>query len=313
MISEMENIQKGIVVATVEDSVNKRIIGIGSTTVTPDPVTGIAPLSKQNAFTKEQVESVQQAAEKVLGFEPGVAAVPAIEPTPVQDETQTIITPSVAPIEQPIHEVPNPLPEPKVNGLLTEEPMKVEIPAELSSIPSSAPIIEPLKEAIAPIAEPTATIVNQEMKEPVPAFEPVSEPQTTGEVLATEPIGVNENMFATAEKSPIESTQQSQKQEIVQPLPFESQQSQSQSLPAQTMTDEKNIGSQEPVLNQTQMEQIAKKISDLVYREVLELLTEMSKKQSQNAEEKMDSTDSLVNPILQTPTGYEEKPMTMSL
>ena len=57
MVSEIENIQKGIVVATVEDNVNKRIIGIGSSTVTPDPVTGIAPLLKQNAFTKEQVES----------------------------------------------------------------------------------------------------------------------------------------------------------------------------------------------------------------------------------------------------------------
>ena len=63
MISEMENIQKGIVISTVEDSANRRIIGIGSSTVTPDPVTGIAPLSKQNAVTKEEVQSVQQAAE----------------------------------------------------------------------------------------------------------------------------------------------------------------------------------------------------------------------------------------------------------
>lgn len=54
MVSEIENIQKGLVVATVEDNVNKRIIGIGSSTVTPDPVTGIAPLSKQNAFTKNK-------------------------------------------------------------------------------------------------------------------------------------------------------------------------------------------------------------------------------------------------------------------
>ena len=174
MISEMENIQKGIVISTVEDSANRRIIGIGSSTVTPNPVTGIAPLSKQNAFTKEEVQSVQQAAEKVLGIEPGVNAVPAIEPMPVQAEPQPIATPSIASVEQPIQTTTSPLPEPKVNDLITEEPMKVEIPKELSTIPSTEPLIEPLKDVIAPIAEPLTTMVNQNTQEQVPAFEPVS-------------------------------------------------------------------------------------------------------------------------------------------
>ena len=310
MISEMENIQKGIVVSTVEDSVNRRIIGIGSSTVTPDPVTGIAPLSKQNAFTKEQVQSVQQAAEKVLGIEPGVNAVPAIEPMPVQAEPQPIATPTIASVEQPIQTTTSPLPEPKVNDLITEEPMKVEIPKELSTIPSTEPLIEPLKDVIAPIAEPLTTMVNQNTQEQVPAFEPVSEPQSTEEVLATEPTGINEGMFATNNETTPEVPNPTIP-EAVQPLPFESKPVQTEEIPIQPSQDTLKVEKQELPLNQEQMEQIAKKVSDLGYREVLELLNGMTKNQTQ--EEKIDSTDNLVNPVLQTTAEYEEKPMTMTL
>lgn len=310
MISEMKNIQKGIVVSTVEDSVNRRIIGIGSSTVTPDPVTGIAPLSKQNAFTKEQVQSVQQAAEKVLGIEPGVNAVPAIEPMPVQAEPQPIATPSIASVEQPIQTTTSPLPEPKMNDLITEEPMKVEIPKELSTIPSTEPLIEPLKDVIAPIAEPLTTMVNQNTQEQVPAFEPVSEPQSTEEVLATEPTGINEGMFATNNETTPEVPNPTIP-EAVQPLPFESKPVQTEEIPIQPSQDTLKVEKQELPLNQEQMEQIAKKVSDLVYREVLELLNGMTKNQTQ--EEKIDSTDNLVNPVLQTTAEYEEKPMTMTL
>ena len=310
MISEMENIQKGIVVSTVEDSVNRRIIGIGSSTVTPDPVTGIAPLSKQNAFTKEEVQSVQQAAEKVLGIEPGVNAVPAIEPTPVQAEPQPIATPSIASVEPPIQTTTSPLPEPKVNDLITEEPMKVEIPKELSTIPSTEPLIEPLKDVIAPIAEPLTTMVNQNMQEQVPTFEPVLEPQSTEEVHATEPTGINEEMFATNNETTPEVPNPAIP-ETVQPLPFESKPVQTEEIPIRSSQDTLKVEKQELPLNQEQMEQIAKKVSDLVYREVLELLNGMTKKQTQ--EEKIDSTDNLVNPVLQTTAEYEEKPMTMTL
>ena len=310
MISEMENIQKGIVVSTVEDSVNRRIIGIGSSTVTPDPVTGIAPLSKQNAFTKEQVQSVQQAAEKVLGIEPGVNAVPAIEPMPVQAEPQPIATPSIASVEQPIQTTTSPLPEPKVNDLITEEPMKVEIPKELSTIPSTEPLIEPFKDVVAPIAEPLTTMVNQNTQEQVPAFEPVLEPQSTEEVLATEPTGINEGMFATNNETTPEVPNPTIP-EAVQPLPFESKPVQTEEIPIQSSQDTLKVEKQELPLNQEQMEQIAKKVSDLVYREVLELLNGMTKNQTQ--EEKIDSTDNLVNPVLQTTAEYEEKPMTMTL
>ena len=306
----MENIQKGIVISTVEDSVNKRIIGIGSSTVTPDPVTGIAPLSKQNAFTKEEVQSVQQAAEKVLGIEPGVNAVPAIEPVPVQADPQPIANPSITSVEQHIQTTTSPLPEPKVNDLITEEPMKVEIPKELSTIQSTEPLIEPLKDVIAPIAEPLTTMVNQNMQEQVPTFEPVSEPQSTEEVLATEPTGINEEMFATNNETTPEVPNPAIP-ETVQPLPFESKPVQTEEIPIQSTQDTLMAGKQELPLNQEQMEQIAKKISDLVYREVLELLNEMTKKQTQ--EEKIDSTDNLVNPVLQTTAEYEEKPMTMTL
>lgn len=313
MISEMENIQKGIVVSTVEDSANKRIIGIGTSTVTPDPVTGIAPLSKQNAFVKEQAESVQQAAEKVLGVEPGISnVVPAIEPMPVQTEPQPIVPPVVEPVTEPIQTGMGPLPEPKVNDLITDEPMKVEIPSELSSIPSTEPLIEPLKDVITPIAEPITTMVNQGMQNPVPAFEPATEPKPSEEVLATEPVGINEGMFATKDEikpdvSPSSGT------EIVQPLPFESQAVQSEEKPAQLTEETTKNNEQELTLSQEQMEQIAKKVSDLVYREVLELLNGMTKKQTQDVEEKIDSVENLVNPVLQSPTEYEEKPMTMTL
>lgn len=310
MISEMENIQKGIVVSTVEDSVNRRIIGIGSSTVTPDPVTGIAPLSKQNAFTKEQVQSVQQAAEKVLGIEPGVNAVPAIEPMPVQVEPQPIATPSIASVEQPIQTTTSPLQEPKMNDLITEEPMKVEIPKELSTIPSTEPLIEPFKDVIAPIAEPLTTMVNQNTQEQVPAFEPVLEPQSTEEVLATEPTGINEGMFATNNETTPEVPNPTIP-EAVQPLPFESKPVQTEEIPIQSSQDTLKVEKQELPLNQEQMEQIAKKVSDLVYREILELLNGMTKNQTQ--EEKIDSTDNLVNPVLQTTAEYEEKPMTMTL
>lgn len=318
MISEMENIQKGIVVSTVEDSANKRVIGIGSSTVTPDPVTGIAPLSKQNAFIKEQAESVQQAAEKVLGFEPGVTAVPAIEPAPVPAEPQPEVVPPVAPIAEPIQAATNPLPEPKVNDLITDTPMKVEIPSELGSIPSSEPLIEPIKEVIAPITEPIATMANQEGIQPqVPAFEPVSEPQPTGEVLATEPTEINEGMFAPKAETPeVPSELPSQAApvpEMVQPLPFESQPVQTEEKQVQTVPEVFKTEKSEPSLNQEQMEQIAKKISDLVYREVLELLNGITKEQTQSVEEKVDSAENLVNPVLQEPIGYEEKPMAMTL
>ncbi len=314
MVSEIENIQKGIVVATVEDNANKRIIGIGSSTVTPDPVTGIAPLSKQNAFVKEQVESVQQAAEKVLGFEPGVSAVPAIEPMPEQVNPQTTTIPSAAPIQQPIQTAASPLPEPKVNDLITEEPMKVDIPAELGSIPSTKPLIEPLKDVIAPIAEPITTMVDQSMQQPVPAFEPVSEPQSTEEVIATEPTGINEGMFAS-NNEPVPEVPNPAMPETVQPLPFESKPIQEEEKPVELSQESLKTGDQELTLSQEQMEQIAKKISDLVYREVMELLNGMVKKQEQVqvVEEKIDSTDNLVNPVLQTPVELEEQPMTMKL
>ena len=256
------------------------------------------------------MQSVQQAAEKVLGIEPGVNAVPAIEPVPVQADPQPIANPSITSVEQPIQTTTSPLPEPKVNDLITEEPMKVEIPKELSTIPSTEPLIEPLKDVIAPIAEPLTTMVNQNMQEQVPPFEPVSEPQSTEEVLATEPTGINEEMFATNNETTPEVPNPAIP-ETVQPLPFESKPVQTEEIPIQPSQDTLMAGKQELPLNQEQMEQIAKKISDLVYREVLELLNEMTKKQTQ--EEKIDSTDNLVNPVLQTTAEYEEKPMTMTL
>lgn len=316
MISEIENIQKGIVVATVEDNANKRIIGIGTSTVTPDPVTGIAPLSKQTAFSKEQTESIQAAAEKVLGVDSNIPAVPAIEPTLASSVTQEINqSPSLSTPVEPIQTSISPLPEPKVNDMITEEPMKVDIPAELSSIPTSAPLIEPIKEAIAPITEPIATMVNQNIQEQVPTFEPVSEPEPTSEVLATEPTSINEGMFANANIPTSQPNNVAQEiEQTIQPLPFEAQAPLVNEKNEEKMPEKEELHAQESSLNQEQMEQIAKKISDLVYREVMTLLGEITKSQTQNIEEKMDSSVNLVNPVLeQAQPSYEETPIAMTL
>ena len=136
------------------------------------------------------------------------------------------------------------------------------------------------------------------------------------EVIATEPTGINEDMFAT-NNEPVPEVPNPTMPETVQPLPFESKPiqeekpvelSQEPIKPEPLKTEE-----QELTLSQDQMEQIAKKISNLVYREVIELLNGMTKKQEQVVEDKIDSTDNLENPVLQAPVEYEEKPMTMKL
>ena len=56
MKSEINNIKNGIVVQTQDYEDSKRIIGISNATVT-SVNGGVPPLSKQNAFTVEEIKA----------------------------------------------------------------------------------------------------------------------------------------------------------------------------------------------------------------------------------------------------------------
>lgn len=183
MVSEIENLEKGIVVSTIEYDANKRIIGIGTPTITPNPATGIAPLSKQTAFVPEVKESLAEVAEKVLGTNPN-QAVPIQEPTSGQPKT---------------------IPTPTLNDSISTEAVNVEIPTDLGNLSTVKEVAEPIKNSIAEITKsiPAPTEAKVEVPEiAVPVAEPVATPQ---EVLATEPTGVNEQLFASA-PAPTENT-----------------------------------------------------------------------------------------------------------
>lgn len=176
MVSEIENLEKGIVVSTIEYDANKRIIGIGTPTITPNPTTGIAPLSKQTAFVPEVKESLAEVAEKVLGANPN----------------QTV------PIQEPTLGQPTTIPTPTLNDSISTEAVNVEIPSDLGNLSTVKEVAEPIKNSIAEIAKSIPSPEEKKVEVPeiaVPVAEPVATPQ---EVQATEPTGVNEQLFASA-------------------------------------------------------------------------------------------------------------------
>lgn len=179
MIGEIENLKKGIVVSTIEYDANKRIIGIGTPTITPNPTTGIAPLSKQTAFVPEVKESLAEVAEKVLGANPNQAVS----------------------IQEPTSGQPTTIPTPTLNDSISTEAVNVEIPTDLGNLSTMKKVADPIKNSIAEIAKsiPSPTKAKVEVPEiAVPVAEPVATPQ---EVLATEPTGVNEQLFVSAPTS----------------------------------------------------------------------------------------------------------------
>lgn len=176
MVSEIENLEKGIVVSTIEYDANKRIIGIGTPTITPNPTTGIAPLSKQTAFVPEVKESLAEVAEKVLGANPNQAV----------------------PIQEPTLGQPAAIPTPTLNDSISTEAVNVEIPSDLGNLSTVREVTEPIKNSIEEIAKSIPNPAETKVETPeiaVPVAEPVATPQ---EVLATEPTGVNEQLFASA-------------------------------------------------------------------------------------------------------------------
>lgn len=195
MTSEIENIEKGIVVSTIEFDANKRIIGIGTPTITPNPTTGIAPLSKQTAFVPEVKENLAQVAEKVLGANPN-QAVPIQEP--LGNQTVPVI------------------PTPTLNDSITNQAVNVEIPTDLGNLSPIKDATEPIKSTIAEMTKPMAPVIEEPKIEApevvVPIAEPIASPQ---EVMATEPTGINEQLFAG---NPVEPMQQAVPIEPVEPI-----------------------------------------------------------------------------------------------
>lgn len=325
MISEIENLQKGIVVSTVEYDTNKRIIGIGTPTITPDQVTGISPLSKQTGFIKEEPANLAQAAEKVLGVEQSMG-VPIEEPIPqVQPQMQTINDNmnSVQPqtFAETVTPAMNPLPVPEVGELVSTNPVQVEISPELNSVPGGNSFVKPLNEVVAPIAEPILDALNRQAIQPevVPQLEPVEEPVVRETVLATEPVGINDEMFAPLNTTQLENPV------AMDNLNVEQVGSPEQSLNSVPVYPEtqmenftENIGKVENVLEKTiltveQKEQIAKKISDIVYREVLGLLNEIENKMEQNKESIADMNTQPAVSAFEGNMIQENKPMSMTL
>lgn len=219
MVSEIENLEKGIVVSTIEYDANKRIIGIGTPTITPNPTTGIAPLSKQTAFVPEVKENLAEVAEKVLGANPN-QAVPIQEPTSGQSTT---------------------IPTPTLNDSISTEAVNVEIPTDLGNLSTVKEVAEPIKNSIAEIAKsmPAPTETKVEVPEiAVPVAEPVATPQ---EVLATEPTGINEQLFASAPTS-TESIAA-----VTPTIPPESVAPVAQTIPVGPLSNTENVASEPKV------------------------------------------------------------------
>ena len=168
MISEVENITKGLVVSTVEFDTSKKVIGVSTKNLTPDP-TGIAPLGKQGAFQVEATETID--------FTQAINSAQAQVPEPVAES-----------IELPVlgSNVENTgLKAPVTSDVISENPVQVENPANLTGF--DIPNIETPQE---------------EVQQEVPA-EPVAidiqMPEMPSVVVADEPSGLNESLFEGAE------------------------------------------------------------------------------------------------------------------
>lgn len=340
MISEIENIEKGIVVSTIEYDANKRIIGIGTPTITPNPTTGVAPLSKQSAFIPEVKENLAQVAEKVLGANPN-------QTVPIQEPA----------IGQPATVIPTPT----LNDPITTEAVNVEIPTELGNLSTVKDMTKPIKNSITELAKsipnPEQKIESSELV--VPVAEPVATPQ---EVLATEPTGINENLFATNPTGTVETTPadipavkpsapiSETTEPVISPAPLSFEPRAELSKPQEMATSAEGTSTlgvtTTPIVEMTpkqieptpgtsvhtddmteeEKKAMAQKLANIVssivsskiseiaynasYEEIMGLLNELSKSKTQNIEQSatasVNNIPTLVNPMLE-----EEKTMKM--
>lgn len=323
MTSEIGNLEKGLVVSTMEYDANKRIIGIGTQTITPNPVTGIAPLSKQGAFTTAvQNNNISQNVGEILGnnFEQSI---------PVQNST-------MAGQPQPFAAIPTP----SLNDSITTNSVNVEIPGTLGNLSTVNDVTDPIRSSFSEIAKSMPTPVQQTPQMPIGAV-PVSEPVAPQqEVLATEPLNVNDQLFAnpglptmetmTPINEPVQPTMQNTtnfatEENTINPVEnniFAEQQnsfanntydinSQTSTMqaPPQIAVDKQE--SSKVVLGEEEQKEIAKKLASIVseatykasYDEFLGLLKEMSKEQHEEKREEthemnIDDSNTLFNPML---------------
>lgn len=168
MISEVENIKKGLVVSTVEFDTSRKIIGVATANLVPGP-TGIAPLEKQGAF------QVQNSSE-------------TIDFAQALNNAQSNANDQIAEkIELPVlgtNVENNGLKAPVTSDVISENPVQVENPSNLTGF--EIPNIE---------------AVQEEVQEEVPT-EPVAldiqMPEMPSAVVADEPTGMNESLFEGA-------------------------------------------------------------------------------------------------------------------
>lgn len=176
MVSEIDNLLKGQVVATAEYSNSRKIIGVSNEHITEDPTTGYCPLGKQGAFIKEEsaletfdaVVKASDAVEETLDF----SAAPA-GPAPISLEPAAAPQASEAPKFV--------LPEATVSDIAVGNPVEV---APVDTLQTMI-LDKPVEDEPAPVVEPE--------KEEVPTE--LSLPEMSSEVIASAPTGIDEGLF----------------------------------------------------------------------------------------------------------------------
>lgn len=327
MTSEIENLEKGLVVSTMEYDANKRIIGIGTQTITPNSVTGIAPLSKQGAFTTiVQNNNISQNVGTMLenNFE---QSIPTQSPT-MTGQSQSFTT----------------IPTPTLNDSITTKSVNVEIPGALGNLSTINDVTEPIRNSFSEIAKSMPIPAQQTQQMPigtVPILEPVAPQQ---EILATEPLNANDQLFANSglpTMKPMTSINEPVQPEMLHPssnvikdntiYPFENNiftenqnpikndndnenninsQNSTTQVPSQPV--EKKVENSRVILGEEEQKEIAKKLASIVseatykasYDEFLGLLKEISKEQNKEEQKEathemsIDDSNTLFNPML---------------
>lgn len=186
MIGEIENIKKGLVVATVEYDTSKKIIGVSTSNLVPGP-NGIAPLEKQGAF---QTPTVAETIDFVQAI----------------NNTQQLAEEPTGQVELSVLDVPTnniELKAPVASDVISENPIQVENPSNLTGF--DMPSIEPVQEE-----------VQEEVPTELVAID-IQMPEMPSVVVADEPTGLNESLFEGTESQP--STSILEEQSPVQEAP----------------------------------------------------------------------------------------------
>ncbi len=178
MLSEVENIKRGSVVATVEFDTGRRLIGVATANLMPGP-NGIAPLSKQGAFQVQEQAETTETVDLVQALTNANTVEDAIAETvdlPMLDQQTTA----------------QPLKEPVSSDIITENPVQVENPSAMTTF--EVPQIE---------------IPEVPQEETVPVAIDIQMPVIAETVVANEPSETNESLFegAQVQETPAIETQ----------------------------------------------------------------------------------------------------------